>query len=59
MFNQQETELNLNRIFSISVFKGALSGLRQFWQQFLKNPLKNDEKLFLFYLKSFFHSQDI
>ena len=26
--------------------KGAFSGLRQFWQQFL--PFKNDEKCFLF-----------
>ena len=37
--------------------KGALSGLREFsgnWK-----PFKNDEKCFLFYLKSSFRSQDI
>ena len=33
--------------------KGALSGLRQ-WK-----PFKNDEKSFLFHLKSCFRSQDI
>ena len=37
--------------------EGALSGLREFscnWK-----PFKNDEKCFLFYLKSSFRSQDI
>ena len=38
-------------------FKGALSGLRQFLA--IEGPLKNDEKPFLFHLKSFLRSQDI
>ena len=37
--------------------KGALSGLRQLFSNW--KPLKNDEKCFLFHLKSFFRSQDI
>ena len=38
------------------LFKHALSGLRQF---LAIKPFKNDEKYFLFHLKSFFDSQDI
>ena len=43
-------------IWKITVLKGALSCLRQFvnWK-----PSKNDEKCFLFHLKSSFCSQDI
>ena len=37
--------------------KGALSGLRQLLAT--ENPSQNDEKCFLFYLKSLFHSEDI
>ena len=36
--------------------KGTLSGLRQFLANF---SFKNDEKYFLFHLKSSFRSQDI
>ena len=38
-------------------FKSGLSCLKQFWQ--LKKPFKNDEKCFLFHLKTSFRSQDI
>ena len=37
--------------------KGAFSGLRQLLAT--ENPSQNDEKCFLFYLKSLFHSEDI
>ena len=43
--------------FSILNFKGALSGLKQFLAT--ESSLnKNDEKCFLFHLKSSFRSQD-
>ena len=35
----------------------ALSGLRQFYDNW--KPFKNDEKCFLFHLKSSFRSQDM
>ena len=40
-----------------SMFKGALSGLRQFLAN--ESPLKMMKKCFLFHLKSSFHLQDI
>ena len=42
---------------NIGQFKGALSGLRQFLAT--ESLFKNDEKCFLFHLKSSFRSQDI
>ena len=39
------------------MFEGALSSLRQVLA--IENPFKNDEKYFLFHLKSTFRSQDI
>ena len=46
-----------NNIEILNSFKGALSGLRQFFGNW--KPLKNDEKCFLFHLKISFRSHDI
>ena len=48
--------LNYERI-DFPVFKGALSGLRQILAA--ESPFQNDEKCFVFHLKSSLRSQDI
>ena len=52
--NTNSITVSLTRL--IRVFKGALSGLRQL---LAAKPFKNDEKRFLFHLKSSFRSQDV
>ena len=50
-------KLNFWNTPCFDIFKGALSGLRQFLAT--ENPLKIVKNVFLFHKKSFFHSQDI
>ena len=49
--------LNQKNVSFEDSLKGALWGLRQFFGNW--KPFKNDDKSFLFHLKSYFRSQDI
>ena len=46
-------------VWVLLVFKGALSGLMLFLATESRKSFENDEKCFLFHLKSFFRPQDI
>ena len=51
-------EKNIHCTKNEEILKGGLSGLRQFLAR-ESSLMKNDEKCFLFHLKSSFRSQDI